>query len=203
MSGRTGRPKRLPKVLDPQTLSRLLSVPDDSPTGLRDRAILELLYGAGLRVSECCALNAADLNLEAKTAYVRDSKNGDDRLALFGSQAQAALSTYLLEARAKLTGKAASRSLFLNRWGKPLRVRTVQNMVKAAGEAVGVKAWPHLLRHSFCTHLLDGGAGERTIQDLAGHRSLDSTATYLHVSKARLAESADQAWATIERRKRA
>ncbi|WP_322796929.1 tyrosine recombinase [Tepidiforma sp.] len=199
------RPRRLPKVLDPGTLDRLLtSPPADTPQGLRDRAILELLYGGGLRVSELAALEMGQVHLDEGAAIVR-GKGGKERLVLFGEPAMVALERYLEAGRpelaAKATGARPCPALFLNRFGGRLTVRSVQSMVQRYATALGipVEVHPHLLRHSFATHLLDGGADLRIVQDLLGHASATTTQIYTHVSRAKQAEMSDAAWSEVGR----
>ncbi len=194
------KPKRLPKVIEPPHIKALIEAPETStPQGLRDRAILELLYGAGLRVSELVGLDVDSLDLIDGQAIVR-GKGAKERVALFGEPAAHALQAYL-SVRPELAD-ASERALFLNRSGKRLSARSIQYAVRRYALAAGIpeEAHPHLLRHSFATHLLDGGADIRIVQDLLGHASADTTQIYTHVSRARQAESTEKAWrATGER----
>ncbi|GIW13209.1 MAG: tyrosine recombinase XerC [Tepidiforma sp.] len=194
------RPLRLPKVLDPGTLDRLLAAPDPStPQGLRDRALMELLYGGGLRVSELVSLDMGQVNMAEGTAVVH-GKGSKERLVLFGEPAMLALERYLAEGRPALAAGArngqASPALFLNRFGGRLTARSVQEAVRRHAVAAGIPAdvHPHLLRHSFATHLLDGGADLRIVQELLGHASPTTTQIYTHVSRAAQAEMAREAW---------
>ena len=194
--------KRLPRALAVADVERMLeSVDTTTPAGLRDRAMLEALYGAGLRVSELVALDLGDVDPKG-TLHVRHGKGDRERRALFGEQAARALGAYLVNARLELgadTGRDAP--LFVNQRGGRLSVRAVQDMVKAAGRAVGVKATPHSLRHSFATHLMNNGADLLVVQQLLGHTSADTTSIYTHVSKAQLAEKTEDAFRTINRKK--
>ncbi len=192
------RPKRLPKVLSPGSITALLDAPDAStPAGLRDRAILELLYGAGFRISELVSLDVTQLDLDEGAAIVR-GKGSKERLVLFGIPAVDAVERYLRFGRGKLSVRPEP-ALFLNRFGGRLSARSVQSMVKDSALAAGIPedVHPHLLRHTFATHLLDGGAELRIVQDLLGHSSPNTTQIYTHVSKARQAEVAAAAWAKV------
>lgn len=194
------RPKRLPKVLDPAVLDALLAAPDAAtPAGLRDRAMLELLYGGGLRISELVSLDAGQVDLGEGSAIIH-GKGAKERVVLFGEPAMQALERYLEAGRAALLAGAADRraasALFLNRFGGRLTARSVQSLIKKHAVAAGIAAdiHPHLLRHSFATHLLDGGADLRIVQDLLGHSSANTTQIYTHVSQARQAKVSAEAW---------
>lgn len=192
------RGKRLPKVLPPGTVEALLDGPDrETPAGLRDRAMFELLYGAGLRISELVSLDAGEIDLEHGAAIVR-GKGSKERVVLFGRPGIQAVEAYLGAGRPALAS-GAEPALFLNRFGGRLTARAVQMIVKKHALAAGIEAdvHPHLLRHSFATHLLDGGAELRVVQELLGHSSPTTTQIYTHVSQARQAELADKAWAEV------
>lgn len=192
------KPKRLPKVIEPPHLQALIEAPDtDTPQGLRDRAILELLYGGGLRISELVGLDVASLDLVGGQAIVL-GKGDKERAVLFGEPAIRALQVYLSVGRPELAGGPES-ALFLNRNGKRLGARSVQYAVRRYALAAGIPedVHPHLLRHSFATHLLDGGADIRIVQDLLGHTSANTTQIYTHVSRARQAEVTDKAWQEV------
>ena len=192
------KPKRLPKVIEPPHLQALIEAPDtDTPQGLRDRAILELLYGGGLRISELVGLDVASLDLIAGQAIVL-GKGEKERSVLFGEPAVRALQAYLSVGRPELAG-GPEPALFLNRNGKRLSARSVQYAVRRYALAAGIPddVHPHLLRHSFATHLLDGGADIRIVQDLLGHTSANTTQIYTHVSRARQAEVTDKAWQEV------
>lgn len=192
------RPKRLPKVLDHGVIAALLAAPDrTTPQGLRDRAMFELLYGSGLRVSELVGLDVGSVDFGEAAAIVR-GKGSKERLVLFGEPALAALEVYLREGRPFLA-KGGAAALFLNRLGTRLTARSVQTAIRQHALAAGIAqdVHPHLLRHSFATHLLDGGAGLRTVQDLLGHSSPNTTQIYTHVSQARQAEVSEAAWTKI------
>lgn len=195
------RPKRLPKVLDPALLNALLDAPDTStPAGLRDRAMLELLYAGGLRISELVSLNVGQVDLGDGSAVIH-GKGAKERQALFGEPAMQALERYLEAGRPELLANAKHNSpaLFLNRFGSRLTARSVQMLIKRHAVAAGIAAdvHPHLLRHSFATHLLDGGADLRIVQDLLGHSSANTTQIYTHVSQARQAAVSAAAWEKV------
>lgn len=189
------KPRTLPKVLGQSLVNDLLAAPDlGTPQGLRDRAILEVLYGGGLRISELTALNVPDLDLDEGQAIVH-GKGSKERVVLFGQPAMAAVHRYRLDGRPALAN-GAQPALFLNRNGGRLTARSVQLMIKQSALKAGIvqDVWPHLLRHSFATHMLDGGAGLRTVQDLLGHTSANTTQIYTHVSQVRQAEVSKRAW---------
>ncbi len=178
-------PRRLPRVLSVEEIQRLLSIPDlSTPQGMRDRAILETLYASGVRVSELVGLDVDDLNLGQGELRVI-GKGDKERIALLGRPAVSALRRYLAEGRPLLRReRRLTRALFLNRLGGRLSVRSVSEMVRKAGKAAGLsqRVTPHLLRHTFATHLLDGGADLRAVQELLGHASLATTQVYTHIS---------------------
>jgi integrase/recombinase XerC len=184
--------KTLPHFLSEADLNRLLEAPPaDSAQGLRDRAILETLYSAGLRVSELTGLDVSDIDLDAGIITVR-GKGKRERLALLGPQAKAAIETWL-KWREPLAGQR-SRSqpaVFLNKRGSRLTSRSVGRLLEKYLAQAGLdpRTSPHTLRHSFATHLLDRGADIRSVQELLGHRSLATTQIYTHVTTHRLRES--------------
>ncbi len=192
------RKKALPRALDVEDVERLMSAPavpeDDpssaSPLALRDWAIFEVLYGAGLRISECCGLNREDIDRERYAGQavirVKHGKGNKERIVPVGSKAIEALERYL-EARPKLrdakTKEQDPVALFLNYKGSRLTARSVQRHMGRYVVAAGIPdATPHGLRHSFATHLLDGGVDLRSIQEMLGHASLASTQVYTKVS---------------------
>ncbi|MGD8394488.1 MAG: tyrosine-type recombinase/integrase [Candidatus Eiseniibacteriota bacterium] len=187
-SPRVGR--TLPRVV-PETalLAALESVDDGTPRGMRDRAVLELLYGTGMRLAELVALDDADLHAARGVVQVL-GKGGRERVMPLGRQAAAAIDAY----RARRQGPAAG-PLFRGRRGERLSRRTVQRLVARAlaAAARGAQVSPHVLRHSFATHLLDHGAPLRAVQELLGHASIASTQVYTHVSLERLRDSYDRA----------
>ena len=178
----------LPKVLRAEDAARLMALPpDDSPMGARDRAILELLYGSGLRVSELCGLDLGHLDLRSGRLRVT-GKGRKERQLPMTPQAKDAINHYVAEARPQLLpeGSAAIDALFLNTRGKRIGPRSVRSIVtRYSSENTGAIG-PHALRHSFATHLLDGGADLRTVQELLGHENLATTQIYTHVSMERL-----------------
>jgi tyrosine recombinase XerC len=184
------RGRRLPQALPQDVMAALLAAPpSDRPEGLRDRAILEVLYAGGLRVGELVALNGADVT--GDELRVR-GKGGKDRVVLIGSKATAALERYWRDARPRLArgprGREAADALLLNARGGPLTARAVQQIVARWVQAAAIqqRTSPHVLRHTFATHLLDGGADLRVVQELLGHASLATTQIYTHVSREHL-----------------
>lgn len=173
------REHRLPHLVDATQIPQLLDAPGTDRLGLRDRAILEVIYSAGLRVSELVGLNIEDVNLEAGTVKVL-GKGKRERLAPIGQCAIEALVAWL-EVRGD------SEAVFLNYQGNRLSTRGVQKMLEKYLKAAGLdeQTTPHSLRHSFATHLLDDGADLRSVQEMLGHQSITSTQIYTHVSKAR------------------
>jgi len=177
--------RRLPSFLTIEEMGRLLAVPDLSrPVGQRDRALMELLYAAGLRVSELVQLNLEQVNLDTREIRVW-GKGSKERVVLMGEPAAKALSIYLTQGRPELLGEKRSSAMFLNRYGQRLSERRVQKKLEeiAAKTGIGKKVHPHMLRHTFATHLLDGGADLRVVQELLGHADLSSTQIYTHVTK--------------------
>jgi integrase/recombinase XerC len=186
----------LPHFVSREDMGRLLETPpSDTPSGLRDRALLETLYSAGLRVSELTGLNVEDVELSEGMATVR-GKGRKERLALLGPQAVEAIGAWLAE-RQKLAGPRAVHqpALFLNRFATRLTPRSVGRLLEKYLKQAGLdpRTSPHTLRHSFATHLLDAGADIRGVQELLGHRSLLTTQIYTHVSTQRLRDSYQKA----------
>jgi integrase/recombinase XerC len=184
--------KKLPHFVSRDDMALLLAVPPaDTPQGLRDRAVLETLYSAGLRVSELTGLDVTDLDLDEGLATVR-GKGRRERLAILGGPAVEAVRQWLPH-REALAGQRARRqpALFLNRRGTRLTSRSVGRLLEKYLAQAGLdpRTSPHTLRHSFATHLLDAGADIRSVQELLGHRSLGTTQIYTHVSTQRLRES--------------
>lgn len=179
------RDKRLPNFLSQDDTAALLEAIDDStPAGVRDRALLEVIYAAGLRVSEAHGLDLHDVNLGAREMRVT-GKGSKQRVALLGRPAVDALSRYLREVRPTLASSSQS-ALFLNQRGGRLTQRTIQDRVRRHATAAGLDGvHTHTLRHSFATHLLDGGADLRVVQELLGHSSPATTQVYTHVTDAR------------------
>ncbi len=171
--------KRLPNFLYEEEMIKMLKVP--APGG-RDAALLELLYGAGLRVSEAIKLNTSDLDLSEGEVRIM-GKGSKERIGLIGSYAVAALRQYLSS-----RGRTNSRAVFQNKRGGRLTGRSVERLIKSYAQKAGLDktVTPHTLRHTFATHLLSAGADLRTVQELLGHSSLSTTQVYTHVTRERL-----------------
>ncbi|MDQ3660367.1 MAG: tyrosine recombinase [Actinomycetota bacterium] len=186
------RPRNLPKAIRVEEVARLLEIPPNDLLGRRDRAVLETLYGAGLRISELTALDVDDLDLDEGMVLVRSAKGGKGRRLPLGSKARAALESYAVLSRPELAGRAKSLvpALFLNGRGGRLGRQGCWKMITAHAQRAGLENTlsPHTLRHSFATHLLDAGADVRVVQELLGHSSLTSTQIYTLVSDTRLRE---------------
>ena len=182
--------RKLPEVLTHEELTRLLEAPSTgTPHGLRDRAILELFYSSGLRVSELCAILLQAINLE--DGYVRVfGKGSKERIAPIGSAAVTAIRDYLAGARPHFVKSKTTSALFLSQQGKAISRKMVWVMIKQHAAKAGIKKpiKPHLLRHSFATHLLEGGADLRAIQEMLGHSDISTTQIYTSVQSARLAD---------------
>ncbi|NPV28567.1 MAG: site-specific tyrosine recombinase XerD [Firmicutes bacterium] len=187
--------KRLPRVLSVQEVELLLSQPDvRTVTGLRDRAMLELLYAAGMRVSELTGLNTEHLNLEM--GYVRCvGKGGRERIIPIGMVAVRYAREYLLKSRVKLRKNSWEKALFLNRHGKRLTRQGFWKILKGYAQKAGIQReiTPHILRHSFATHLLENGADLRIVQEMLGHADVATTQIYTHLSQKRLREVYERA----------
>jgi len=184
-------PKRLPDYLELWEVEALLTAPDlMDPQGQRDRAILEVLYAAGLRVSELVSLNITNLDLVQGELRVW-GKGAKERVALLGEPACRALKRYIQDGRPKLIKEnRPTNALFLNRFGGRLSTRSVSDILDKCTKLAGLerRVTPHIIRHTFATHLLDGGADLRTVQELLGHADLTSTQIYTHVSQSRVRE---------------
>jgi integrase/recombinase XerC len=179
--------KRLPSFLTKEEMEKLLNAPDlPTPLGQRDRALLELLYASGLRVSELVGLTLEQIDLESNEIRVW-GKGSKERMVLMGVPAAEALKSYIGEGRLQLQlqSKKKTSALFLDRYGQPLTERSVQRLLNqyAKKAGIGKRVHPHMLRHTFATHLLDGGADLRVVQELLGHARLTSTQIYTHVTK--------------------
>jgi integrase/recombinase XerD len=180
-------PKRLPKALSQAQVMSLLAAsgpePDDETADvlrLRNRAILELMYSSGCRVSEVAQL---DLDEMVEGGWVRiRGKGSKERLVPVGSFAQRAIDAYLVRSRPLLAAKAGGPALFLNQRGSRLSRQSIWEIIQSAGEACGLKVSPHSLRHSFATHLIEGGADVRVVQELLGHASVATTQIYTLVT---------------------
>ncbi len=188
--------KKLPSFLDEDEVKRLLeSTTGDTFTDRRDRALLETIYGGGLRVSEATGLDLVDLQMDQGFAVVR-GKGGKERLAPLGSGATRAIEEYLPE-RAVRVEKLMSGvdAVFINKNGTRLNVRSVRRILDRRASLGGIRkaVTPHTLRHSFATHLLNRGADLRAVQELLGHANLTTTQIYTHITTHRLKEVYDQA----------
>ncbi len=180
--------KRIPDSLSYGEVNSLLSAADVSRTqGVRDRAILELMYATGLRVSEAVELKIQDVNLEV--GFLRClGKGSKERVVPLGKEAISAISKYLLEARPKLARPFSGNVLFLSRLGKRISRQSFWKLIKAYSSKAGIQKAirPHSLRHSFATHLLERGADLRSVQEMLGHADISTTQIYTHVDKNRL-----------------
>jgi len=190
------QPRNLPHFLSAEDIGRLLEAPPaDDPLGLRDRAILETCYSAGLRVSEVVGLNQSDLDFEASVIRVR-GKGRKERLSPIGSYAVRALRRWFSVRTLHPCETAGPETpVFTNKFGRRLTTRSVARMLEKYLRQTGLdrRTTPHSLRHSFATHLLDRGADIRSVQELLGHKSLVTTQIYTHVSTAGLREAYQKA----------
>jgi tyrosine recombinase XerC len=180
--------KKLPKILREELLISLLSLPASSFFGKRDKAILETLYGCGLRVSELVSLNVSSFSLQNNELRVM-GKGSKERIIPVNKEASQAIQEYLKERTRFLKGRE-EKALFLNRFGKRLSDRGVRKILQKYLKKLGIH-WgisPHTLRHTLATHLLEGGADLRVVQEILGHSSLSATEVYLHLEKNRLQE---------------
>lgn len=185
------RGRKLPAVLTVSQVERLLeSVDGAKPADLRDRAILEVLYGCGCRVSELCGLDVTDLDHSEATLLLR-GKGSKQRRVPVGEIALEFLGLYLRAGRSELLGSKSTGALFLNQRGGRLSRVSVWNLLKKAGSTAGLPEdlSPHTLRHSYATHLLEGGADLRVVQELLGHADIGTTEIYTHIDRAWLAEA--------------
>lgn len=180
--------KHLPEYLTLLQVESLLKAPDTSKAeGLRDQTCLELMYATGLRASEVAGLRIGDLHLEE--GYVRVlGKGSKERVVPLGKTARDWLRKYLKEVRPEWASDKKEETLFLNKSGKRISRETVWSIVKKNAKLAGIsqKAYPHMLRHSFATHLLENGADLRVVQELLGHSDISTTQIYTHVDKSRL-----------------
>ncbi len=179
---------KLPDVLSSEEIARLLSaVESERPVDLRNLAMLELLYAAGLRVSELVNLKVTDVNLEAGFVRVM-GKGSKERIVPFGQSARRSISEYLSEARPRLLKAHTSDVLFVARAGRPMTRQGFWKMLKTCARRAGLvkKVTPHSLRHSFASHLLEGGADLRAVQIMLGHADISTTQIYTHVARDRL-----------------
>ncbi len=180
--------KHLPEALSLSEVEEILKKPNvRNWMGLRDRAALELMYATGLRVSEIVNLNIENINLDV--GFVRCvGKGSKERIVPIGRQSQAALDRYIKKSRTKLAKSESVNSLFLSRLGKKISRQSFWKMIKKYARLAGIKKdiMPHTLRHSFATHLLEGGADLRVVQEMLGHADITTTQIYTHIDKERL-----------------
>ncbi|MCS7009231.1 MAG: tyrosine-type recombinase/integrase [Chthoniobacterales bacterium] len=163
-------------------------MPTNSPRGLRDRAIFELLYSSGLRASELCALRLEDYYPEEGFVRIASGKGAKTRLVPVGSQAANAIEEWLIAGRPQIVRPRSGSHLFLSLRGKPLTPQRLWQLCKRYAALAGISqnVFPHLFRHSFASHLLNGGADLRTIQEMLGHADISTTQIYTHVETERL-----------------
>lgn len=188
--------RRLPRVLRADQVLALLQAPDAStPVGQRDRALLELLYASGARISEALGLDVGDVDLSRGTLRLL-GKGDKPRLAPLAAPAAASMAAYLAEGRAALLDGVAAQqtAVFVNQRGRRLSPRDARTAVQRAATLAGVgPVSPHTLRHSYATHLLEGGADLRSVQELLGHVALQTTQIYTHLSREHLRRSYEHA----------
>jgi integrase/recombinase XerD len=182
-------PRSLPKPLSVDDVARVLAAPDGSAKGMRDRAVLETLYGAGLRISELVGLDIDDVDLEEGSVRVL-GKGGKERDVPLGRFARDAISAYLTRVRPGFATSRSRSALFLNQRGGRLTRQGCAGIVAARANEAGIRTRisPHTFRHSFATHLLEGGADVRVVQELLGHASVATTQVYTLVTKEHLRE---------------
>jgi integrase/recombinase XerD len=181
-------PLRVPKTLSEAQVEALLAAPDvDTPLGLRDRTMIELMYASGLRVSELVGLKTVYVGLDEGALRVT-GKGSKERIVPFGAEAHAWIRRYLAEARAPILGGQASDALFVTARGGPMTRQMFWKLIKAHALKAGIRAplSPHTLRHAFATHLLNHGADLRAVQLLLGHADISTTTIYTHVARERL-----------------
>ena len=181
------KPARLPDVISVEAAARLLDQPfPQTPSGLRDHAILETLYGCGLRASELCGLDLRSVVLDEALLRVH-GKGEKERVVPVMGTAAAALSAYLERGRGELVGRRPTQAVFLNVRGGRLTRQSVHAIVERYGRVAGIEGLhPHTLRHSYATHLLEGGADLRAVQELLGHANIATTQLYTHVDRSHI-----------------
>lgn len=191
--------RRLPKSLNPDEATRLVEIRGDDIAARRDRALLELLYSSGLRLAEVCSLDLDDLSTDGTVRVT--GKGSKTRVVPIGSAARAALADWL-RARAALSGETA---VFVSTRGKRITGREVQRIVarRARAQGMGRPVHPHMLRHSFASHVLESSGDLRAVQEMLGHASISTTQIYTHLDFQHLAKVYDQAHPRARRRKRA
>lgn len=176
-------PKRIPRVLTLEQVEAILSAPPSSDSGIRDRAILEFLYATGMRISELVSLDLSSVDLAERTVFLR-GKGNKYRIVPFGRKAEEALRRYLDQSRPRLARSPRQQALFLNARGGRLTRQGCWKIIKkhANSCSLGEIVTPHIFRHSFATHLLEGGANLIVVQELLGHSSVSTTQIYTHVT---------------------
>jgi integrase/recombinase XerD len=182
------QPMRVPKTLSETQVETLLGAPDvDTPLGLRDRTMIELMYASGLRVSELVGLKTVHVGLDEGALHVT-GKGSKERLVPFGAEAHAWIRRWLAEGRAAVLGRQSSDALFVTARGGPMTRQMFWKLIKRHALAAGITAplSPHTLRHAFATHLLNHGADLRAVQMLLGHADISTTTIYTHVARERL-----------------
>jgi integrase/recombinase XerD len=185
--------KTIPKLLNLNQIEKLLQTPDAAtPTGVRDRAMLELLYATGLRVSELCRVGVSDLNLELGVLRTT-GKGNKQRMVPVGRSALVAVRLYQETARGRILKSRGSRFLFVTARGGAMTRQAFWKLLAAHGRKAGIfrNLTPHVLRHSFATHLLEGGADLRSVQTMLGHADISTTQIYTHVMRSRLRKTLD------------
>lgn len=183
-------PRRLPRLLTVEEVELLLAMPDlKKPEGVRDRAMVELMYASGLRVSETVGLELSDVDLAAELVRCV-GKGNKERLVPMGVQAVKALRLYLRQGRPLLVRRGLTQALFVNRRGRRLTRQGCWKLIRQYARRAGITKplTPHVLRHSFATHLLERGADLRAVQEMLGHASISTTQVYTHVTRDRLRE---------------
>jgi integrase/recombinase XerC len=196
-------PRKLPQVLDADEMTMLVEVPTDAPLGLRDRAMLELFYSSGLRLSELCGLRWNALDLDEGLVRV-DGKGGKVRLVPVGSHARTALAAWRAECGAGVAAaELRGRPVFPGRGGAPISSRAVQLRLRQLAQRQGLwkRVHPHLLRHSFASHVLESSGDLRGVQELLGHADIATTQIYTHLDFQHLAKVYDAAHPRAKRRK--
>ncbi|MBC7319441.1 tyrosine recombinase XerC [bacterium] len=179
--------KILPNFLTQSEMERLIeSIPLDNPLGIRDRAIIEMLYSTGVRIGELVQLNLSDIK-DNRQILIK-GKGNKERIVFLGDYAIKSLKRYLEEVRPKLVKDIRERALFLSRFGTRLTCRSIERMMEKYGIQLGRDISPHTIRHSFATHLLENGADLRSVQELLGHSDLSTTQKYTHITLERLKE---------------
>lgn len=179
---------RLPKVLSVEEVDRLLNEPNlGTPEGYRDKTMLEVLYATGMRVSELLDVPMGNVNLQMKY-IIAFGKGSKERIIPLGSVAIKYLTRYLEVVRPQLVKDEKEKHLFVNLWGHPMTRQRMWEIIKAYGQAAGIKRplTPHVLRHSFATHMLENGTDLRVVQELLGHADISTTQIYTHLTNKRL-----------------